>query len=176
MNPLVIVAVIAFITGSGVSFKLTQNYYLAEKYFAVREEQIKAKAIEEERDRERERARNADIRLLEAQAKEVIKYEEVIKYVPKYITKIQKTDSACNLTSGAVSMLNRSTGDEGLPQTSAIDDAANTRSSEIRAGDLIKYAAKLQTQYQRVAQQCRSLISWNNNAGSTRVRPDQPAN
>ena len=171
MNPLIIVAVISAIMSGSGSWWLTRNYFLAQKYYEVREEQIKEQHLKEAIHRMGKNTEKLEHKLLAAQAKETIKYEEVIKYVPKYITKIQKTDSACNLTNGAVIMLNRAS-NNGLPKTAAVDDATNTRPSNIRTSDVIGYTAKIQTQYKRFAQQCRSLIKWNKNVRSNKLRTD----
>lgn len=85
-------------------------------------------------------------------------YKTKIKEVPKYVTKIQKIDSDCNISTGIKQLLNQNI--NNLPETSPIPATAYNKTSDIREIDLIFYLLKAVNQYNLTSLQCSSLITW----------------
>jgi len=87
-------------------------------------------------------------------------YKTIVKKVPVYVSKPQKTDSECNLSVGSVQLLHQAT-QTRLPQTTATTDAENKAASVIREGDLIAYTHEVMGEYNAVMARCNALVDWN---------------
>jgi len=86
-------------------------------------------------------------------------YKTIIKKVPVYVTKIQKTDSDCNLTTNTISLLNHAAKNQ-LPEAATKPNPKNTAAPRIRESDLIHYTHELISQYNSAMVQCNALIDW----------------
>lgn len=100
-------------------------------------------------------AHAADIAFINAHKQQEVIAEVITKEVIKYVTKIQKVDSDCNLSNGTKRLLDDSRM-QNYPRESV---AADTGASSIREIDLIRYTNKITQQYNSMRLQCNSLIN-----------------
>jgi len=85
-------------------------------------------------------------------------YQTIEKEVPKYVTKIQKIDSDCNITRGTYRLLEEAAG--YLPNSSRGADKDNGEPSQIREADLVRYIVQLLKKYKEEQEGHNALIRW----------------
>jgi len=96
--------------------------------------------------------------LAKNQAKTKIVYKTIVKEVPKYVTKVQKTDSDCNISIGTKRLLNKLI--RPMPEAGIESINSDRQPSPIREVDLIEYLTSTINQYKIAQNRCNTLIQW----------------
>jgi len=149
----VIIAIaISFVVGAGSGYSYRDTKYKADMANVIREAYEAAK---------KEAKQSVKIEKVYIKGDEKIQtiYKTIIKEIPKYVPVIQKSDSDCNVSNGAVSLLN-STINNALPETTANTDDTNKTASRIRESDLINFTHLSIKKYNEALTQCNALIGW----------------
>lgn len=145
--PLPYIIIIVLATGFSGGFYVRDLMTYQERAAELEAAQQEAKSIER---------LNAELYDQLSAEREKIKIveKEVIKKI--YVPKIQKVDSECNLSIGTKRMLNSAI----LSEASGSTTQEDTKASEIREADAIRYLNSAIAQYNEVRAQCNALIEF----------------
>lgn len=159
ISPLVFLAIILAVggTGFGVGYKTKATIIQAEKTAvleAEREELLRVKAINV----------NLQTALTFKEQEVKVVYKTVTKKIPFYVTKIQKIDSNCNLSTGNKRLLNELI--DSVPGTSSEPTSSDREPSDIRAIDTINYLSNTIRDYKLAQASCNTLIDWHRNVNN----------
>lgn len=152
MQIFIIIFLLGFGIGGGISYEFTSDHYKAAIVSQVQE------ALEKQK-KDLDLSFVAEKKALEEHHKQELKDNVIYKELPKYITKIQKVNSECNYSTGVVRLLNSSS-NTGTEKATPGTDAEDARSSDITESTGIKYTADVIAQYNKWKILHNSLIDY----------------
>lgn len=152
MNAIASAAIVAFLIG------LYSGYEWRDMVAQVDEATAIKHALKKQKESD-DISRAEEITLIKSQQKTQIVYRSINKEAPKYVSKIQKSDSACNVSFGVVRLFNRAVS-ERMPEANTGNVAGDKKPSSVTESRLINYSLNNITEYNRVKNQCNALIAW----------------